>query len=33
MVIAPVSQISWRAVVLLDETARGHSGFGSSGKR
>jgi dUTP pyrophosphatase len=33
MVIAPVSQISWRAVALLDETARGHGGFGSSGKR
>ena len=33
MVIAPVSQIAWRAVALLDETARGQGGFGSSGKR
>ena len=32
MVIAPVSQIAWRAVALLDETARGQDGFGSSGQ-
>ena len=32
MVIAPVTRISWRAVGTLDDTARGASGFGSSGK-
>ena len=31
MVIAPVSQASWREVDALDETARGAGGFGSTG--
>jgi dUTP pyrophosphatase len=33
MVIAPVTRISWRTVEVLDDTARGAGGFGSSGKR
>ena len=33
MVIAPVSRISWAEVDVLDETARGAGGFGSSGHR
>jgi dUTP pyrophosphatase len=31
MVIAPVSQASWREVDALDETVRGAGGFGSTG--
>ncbi|MCA3574752.1 MAG: dUTP diphosphatase [Aestuariivirga sp.] len=33
MVIAPVTRIDWAEVELLDETARGAGGFGSSGRR
>ena len=33
MVIAPVTQIAWTEVKVLDETARGAGGFGSSGQR
>ena len=33
LVVAPVTQIAWREVTLLDATTRGESGFGSSGKR
>ena len=33
MVIAPVMQISWQEVSVLEDTARGAGGFGSSGKR
>ena len=33
MVIAPVTQASWREVDSLDETARGVGGFGSTGGR
>lgn len=33
MVIAPVTRISWAEVDMLDETARGSGGFGSSGYR
>jgi len=33
LVVAPVTQIAWREVTLLDATMRGESGFGSSGKR
>jgi len=33
MVIAPVTQASWSEVSVLDETARGAGGFGSSGQR
>lgn len=33
LVVAPVTQIAWREVILLDATTRGESGFGSSGKR
>jgi dUTP pyrophosphatase len=33
LVVAPVTQIAWREVILLDATMRGESGFGSSGKR
>ena len=33
MVIAPVTQVSWTEVSMLDETARGAGGFGSSGQR
>jgi dUTP pyrophosphatase len=33
LVVAPVTQIAWREVTLLDATPRGESGFGSSGKR
>lgn len=33
MVIAPVTRISWAEVDMLDETARGSGGFGSSGHR
>lgn len=33
MVIAPVTRIDWSEVELLDETARGAGGFGSSGRR
>ena len=32
MVIAPVTQVSWTEVSVLDETARGTGGFGSSGQ-
>lgn len=32
LVVAPVSRIQWSQVSLLDETARGSGGFGSSGK-
>ena len=31
MVVAPVTQIAWRPVEDLDETARGAGGFGSTG--
>ncbi len=31
MVIAPVTQIGWQDVDMLDETARGAGGFGSTG--
>ena len=31
LVVAPVTQVSWRAVDDLDETARGAGGFGSTG--
>jgi len=30
-VLAPVSRLLWAEVETLDETARGHSGFGSTG--
>ena len=33
MVIAPVTRIGWAEVEILDETARGAGGFGSSGHR
>lgn len=33
LVVAPVTQIAWREVTLLDATMRGESGLGSSGKR
>jgi dUTP pyrophosphatase len=33
MVIAPVTRIAWHEVDVLDETARGVGGFGSSGSR
>lgn len=33
MVIAPVSRVVWEEVDLLDGTARGTGGFGSSGRR
>ncbi len=33
MVIAPVTRIDWTEVEVLDETARGAGGFGSSGRR
>lgn len=33
MVIAPVTRASWTEVDMLDETARGAGGFGSSGHR
>jgi len=33
MVIAPVTRISWSEVGVLDDTARGAGGFGSSGSR
>ena len=32
MVLAPVTQVSWTEVSVLDETARGTGGFGSSGQ-
>ena len=32
MVIAPVAHISWAEAEILDETARGAGGFGSSGR-
>jgi dUTP pyrophosphatase len=32
LVIAPVTQASWREVESLDETARGAGGFGSTGQ-
>jgi len=31
MVIAPVTQVIWKRVLELDETARGEGGFGSTG--
>lgn len=31
MVVAPVTQIAWRAVEQLDETGRGTGGYGSTG--
>lgn len=33
MVIAPVTRIAWSEVDMLDDTARGAGGFGSSGSR
>jgi len=33
MVIAPVTLAAWTEVEVLDETARGTGGFGSSGRR
>ena len=33
LVIAPVTQASWRLTTSLDETARGAGGFGSTGGR
>jgi len=33
MVIASVTRIAWREVDMLDDTARGTGGFGSSGSR
>lgn len=33
MVIAPVTRIAWSEVEVLDDTARGAGGFGSSGSR
>ena len=33
MVIAPVTRIDWEPTQALDETSRGHGGFGSSGPR
>lgn len=33
MVIAPVTRIGWSEVEVLEETARGAGGFGSSGHR
>lgn len=33
MVVAPVTRVSWTEVGVLDETARGAGGFGSSGRR
>ncbi len=32
MVIAPVTRGQWQEVVALEETARGHAGFGSTGR-
>ena len=32
LLIAPVSQASWREVDALDDTARGEGGFGSTGQ-
>jgi dUTP diphosphatase len=32
MVIAPVSRVAWQPADALDDTARGASGFGSSGR-
>jgi dUTP pyrophosphatase len=32
LLIAPVSQASWRETDALDETARGEGGFGSTGR-
>ena len=32
-VLAPVLQIDWEVVESLDDTARGHGGFGSTGSR
>lgn len=32
MVIAPVTRGQWQEVVALQETARGHAGFGSTGR-
>lgn len=31
LVVVPVTQVTWNAVVDLDETARGAGGFGSTG--
>lgn len=31
LVLAPVTQARWEEVATLDETERGHSGFGSTG--
>ncbi|MBX2832398.1 MAG: dUTP diphosphatase [Rhodospirillales bacterium] len=31
LVVAPITQVAWRAVDDLDETARGAGGFGSTG--
>ena len=33
LVVAPVTQAAWEAVDMLDATARGSGGFGSSGQR
>ncbi len=33
MILAPVSKIKWNAVDSLDETERGHGGFGHTGLR
>jgi dUTP pyrophosphatase len=33
LVIAPVAQIEWCEVSVLNETARGSAGFGSSGRK
>lgn len=32
MVLAPVTQAAWEQVAVLDETARGTGGFGSTGR-
>jgi dUTP pyrophosphatase len=32
LLIAPVSQATWRETESLDETARGEGGFGSTGR-
>jgi dUTP pyrophosphatase len=33
IVVAPVTRIVWNEVDVLDQTPRGHAGFGSSGSR
>lgn len=31
MVVAPVTQLDWQTVEVLDDTKRGKGGFGSTG--